>query len=531
MASNSDQVVTEFATMKRELKGIERMLATGQLGNSSLGDGEAIQMIDGQGVLRGLLGAHSDGSFGVSGGNNLTPPPAPNPPVVESVLGGIRVTSTGLQGTAPVDFSHYNVYVSTDPLLDFELVGNDNEDAKILGLVGDIAVITGITYTEHFVWLTAENNSGSESPPAGPASATPVQAVGADILDGVITDLKLADAAVTAAKIAAGAVTTVAIGDQTVDVTKLADGSVTGAKIVANAIAAGHIAANAIQANAIAAGQVQAIHIAAEAIDASKIVSAAITADKIAANAVTSDKVAANAITAGKITAGAITAEKIQAGIIISEATLQTGLAGKRVVISAPGNEIRFYPAADDSRYARMYSYIPADFPNDISVEIRAINSNVSSVVSKMYLNPDHAFLGLTNAVDDSLNGGGCVELLSDLAFIGCKDAVGNAFGLITLSNGAYLLQGASLAGTFSSLDGLVIYTNFFASSGSALNFTLFYGPTMASPMTPMVNVSNGSTSTECKWWLVNEGTTGITVRWTDTGNPHGLYVASFRRQ
>jgi hypothetical protein len=102
-----------------------------------------------------------------------------------------------------------------------------------------------------------------------------------DILDGIVTETKLAAGAVTEAKIAANAVGTVALQDAAVHAENLA----------AAAVEVGKIADNAVTGPAIAAS--------------------AVSAGKIAANAVTATTIAANAVTSAKVAAGAITTDKL----------------------------------------------------------------------------------------------------------------------------------------------------------------------------------------------------------------------------
>jgi len=154
-----------------------------------------------------------------------------------------------------------------------------------------------------------------------------------EILNGAVTELKIAANAVTATKInvaaldqvlgnlnpntvsasqiAANAVTELKILDGAITNGKIGNEVITGNKISANTITGNNIAALTIGASAIAAGAITAVKIEAGAIVADKIAADAVTSDKIIANAVTSDKIIANAITAVKINAGAVTADKI----------------------------------------------------------------------------------------------------------------------------------------------------------------------------------------------------------------------------
>lgn len=118
------------------------------------------------------------------------------------------------------------------------------------------------------------------------------------VMDGLVTELKLANEAVTNAKIAVNAIQ--------------------GAVIAAGAITETKIGSNAVSTPKIEAGAITTYKIAAYDIIASRIATNAITASKIKANAVTADKVNAGAITAIKIDAHAIDASKLAASIVLS---------------------------------------------------------------------------------------------------------------------------------------------------------------------------------------------------------------------
>ncbi|MEU3599898.1 hypothetical protein ABZ714_14400 [Streptomyces sp. NPDC006798] len=143
-----------------------------------------------------------------------------------------------------------------------------------------------------------------------------------DIIDGIVTEVKLANEAVTGAKIAANAVTE----------TKIANDSVSTPKLIA--------------------GSVVADKLAADSVTAAKIVAGAVTTAKLDALAVTSDKIAANAITASKIDAGAITADKLDAAAItgktitggtITGALIRTAASGERIVIDSSTNTMSVF--------------------------------------------------------------------------------------------------------------------------------------------------------------------------------------------
>ncbi|MEU1099288.1 hypothetical protein ABZ389_39590, partial [Streptomyces sp. NPDC005877] len=233
-----------------------------------------------------------------------------------------------------------------------------------------------------YVRLLARNTSGTASDPTaveGPKGPTPV--VASDVLDGIITTIKIADDAVTGAKVAAGAidteaiaaaaitaaqiaanaVITAAIAPDAVTATKIADGSITTPKLVANAVTAnelnaaavtaakiaagavvagkldassvvaGNIAAAAVQAGNLAAASVQAGNLAADSVQAGNIAADVITSRELQALSVVAGKIAANAVTATEISAGAITTAKLAAGSVDATALKADAITGKTI--------------------------------------------------------------------------------------------------------------------------------------------------------------------------------------------------------
>jgi len=277
------QFAREFAQTETRLDRLERF---GALGHSSIdGSGKTLPVYDDDGQLRIEIGVQPDGTAGVV---HVTgpPPPTPTTPQVSPTLGGVLVSWDGYWADAdkpPGDFARVQVHrvatATTEPdLLETPAATFDSPAGGSVFLAGD----TGNSITVRFVAFSQSEIPGPASA-AGSGAARP--AVGADILDGIITDLKLANAAVSAAKLAAGAVTTTAISD----------GAITTPKLVANSIQGDRIAVNSL--------------------DASKIVSASITGDKIKALEITADKIAVNTITGSKIAAGTITADRLIIGL------------------------------------------------------------------------------------------------------------------------------------------------------------------------------------------------------------------------
>lgn len=266
----------------RTLAQLERRIATVEraprLAHASIED-TALQVYDGVGSLRGIVGVQADGTTAVTIVNG-PPPPQPSPALLANGIIGITATWDGtFDGGAimPLDWQRVEVHAST--------TSGFTPDAS--SLQGTIETPQGSTVVipcddPVYVRLVSRNTSGTASTAStqsGPLGPMPV--VADDILDGAVTELKLADDAVTEAKIAANAVGTVALQDGAVLAENLADA----------AVAVGKIADNAVTGPAIA--------------------SDAVTAGKIAANAVTAGKIQAGAVTAAAVAAGAITTDKL----------------------------------------------------------------------------------------------------------------------------------------------------------------------------------------------------------------------------
>jgi hypothetical protein len=308
----------EITRIKRQLQQI----AKGQrIAHGASIENAAVEVRDDVGSLRAVYGQQADGTSGIQVVNG-PPPPAPTAPLVASVLGGVTASWDGaFAGGAviPLDWSRIEVHASPD-------AGFTPTAATLQSTIETAQGATVVVVTDDpvYVQLLARNTSGAASPPseqAGPYGPTPV--VADDILDGIVTEVKLANDAVTAAKIAADAVGT----------TEISDDAVTTQKIVAGAILAGQIAAGAVLTDKLAA----------EAVTAAKIASLAITTDKLDANAVTTAKLAAGSVDATAIKADAITGKVITGGTIngtdingatVTGGVLQTNTTGSRVVVT-----------------------------------------------------------------------------------------------------------------------------------------------------------------------------------------------------
>lgn len=158
--------------------------------------------------------------------------------------------------------------------------------------------------------------------------------------------------------------------------------------------------------------------------------------------------------------------------------TLQTGRSGSRIVFSGEGNDIRFYPQSGETRWGRLYSYIPANYPNDIAVEARAIETGSSDYVARWYLLPDRLGVQVMPQGRDTSTKSG---LTVDPDFVGCEvnddSGLNRDGGFLGLnrgtSSGAYFGVSTSTVESYVKVDGEDIYL--FRNNISALN-TVFDG-------------------------------------------------------
>lgn len=249
----SANIGAEIAALKTRLERLER---GSKLASASLED-TALQVYDGAGSLRTIVGLQSDGTSGVNVVNG-GPPPTPSTPTVAPALGGLAVgwDGTNADGSPlPLDWTRLEVHASAEA--DFEATP-DTLQATMETPQGAISYIpvTGPTY----VRILARNTSGTASQPTpavGPYTPTSVageigigEIVATMISDGAVTTPKLFANAVTTAKLAAGSVDAVALKADAITGKTITGGTVTGA-LVQTAATGDRITLNEANANKV----------------------------------------------------------------------------------------------------------------------------------------------------------------------------------------------------------------------------------------------------------------------------------------
>ena len=190
----------KIVQLERDITALQR---ASRLGHASI-ENAAIQINDGTGGLRGIVGLQSDGTTAVNIVNGPAPP-QPSAPVLASILGGVNAAWDGTftaGAVAPLDWARVEVHAST-------LTTFTPSAATLVGTIETAQGATVVIPTQVavYVCLMARNTSGTASTPSaivGPLGPSPV--VADSLLDGIVTTVKLADDAVTKAKVAVGAI-------------------------------------------------------------------------------------------------------------------------------------------------------------------------------------------------------------------------------------------------------------------------------------------------------------------------------------
>ncbi|MGW3400307.1 hypothetical protein [Streptomyces zhihengii] len=218
-----------LADMDRRLKAVER---ASRLSRASIDD-TALEVRDGTGSLRGILGQQADGTTAVNIVNG-GPPPAPSTPTAEPALGGIAITWDGQFADGqviPLDWARIEVHASTEAAF---TPTPDTLRATIETAQG------GIVYTPSvdplYVALLARNTSGTASDPTAVVGPYTPKPVSDELGPGVITETHIADGAITTPKVYANAITTALLAAGSVDATALKADAITGKVITGGTI-------------------------------------------------------------------------------------------------------------------------------------------------------------------------------------------------------------------------------------------------------------------------------------------------------
>lgn len=225
----SDDIGRMLVQLERRLAKVE---SQSRLSSASLDD-TALQVRDGTGVLRGIVGQQGDGTTAVNIVNG-GPPPAPATPFAAPALGGV---SAGWDGTfadgaiIPLDWARVEVHAS--PTGTFT-PGPDTLKATIETAQGGIAYIPS-TVPLH-VALLARNTSGAASPATAEVGPYAPKPVAGEIGIGEITETLIADGSVTTPKVFANAITTALLAAGSVDAVALKADAITGKTITGGII-------------------------------------------------------------------------------------------------------------------------------------------------------------------------------------------------------------------------------------------------------------------------------------------------------
>ncbi|WP_446458664.1 hypothetical protein [Streptomyces rochei] len=185
-----EQIGRMLADLQRRVDRIEN---SPRLSHAAI-DNTSVQVKDGDGNLRALLGVQGDGTTAVNIVNG-PPPPVPTAPILAPVLGGVTASWDGgfADGAViPMDWARVEVHASPDS-------GFEPVPATLVTTIETAQGATVVVPAEGdvFVRLVARNTSGAASGPsaqAGPVGPAPV--VADEILDGIVTASKIAAGAV-----------------------------------------------------------------------------------------------------------------------------------------------------------------------------------------------------------------------------------------------------------------------------------------------------------------------------------------------
>ncbi|GAA2439928.1 hypothetical protein [Streptomyces glaucus] len=185
----------------RRLQALERST---QASYTSI-EGGSLDIYDDEGVLKGSVGVQPDGGVALVP-VNAAPPPTPTAPTVQPVLAGLLIGWDGQWDdayTTPSDFSLVQVHVGAAADFTPDVT---TQAATITAPLGGTVTIAVEGYTPVFVRLVGQNTAAVAGPPSTAVEGVPRQAVPQDLIDGIVTETKLADEAISAAKVKLGAI-------------------------------------------------------------------------------------------------------------------------------------------------------------------------------------------------------------------------------------------------------------------------------------------------------------------------------------
>lgn len=231
--SDAKRFAALLADYDRRLKDLER---TSKAAHTSI-EGGTLDIYTEDGQLAGSVGVQRDGGIAlVPEVTAALPPPTPGTPTVTAALSGVVVTWDGWwddSDAPPSDFAAMQVHISAASEFTPDVT---TLAAAITDVSGGSVTIALNDYTDCWVRLLALTTAGLTSAPSVSVAGKARQAVEQDLVDGMVTEVKLAESAVTAAKIALGAVGTTALADGAVLEDKLAKAAVTLGKIANGAV-------------------------------------------------------------------------------------------------------------------------------------------------------------------------------------------------------------------------------------------------------------------------------------------------------
>ncbi|HEX5568110.1 MAG TPA: hypothetical protein VFY14_14490 [Streptomyces sp.] len=165
----------------------------------------ALEVRDGGGSLRAVVGQQPDGTTGVNVVNGPVPP-VPSAPTVEPALAALAVTWDGSFAgapAAPLDWMRCEVHIGPD-------AGFTPDQGTLRDTIESPqggTVTIPLPYTEWHVKLRSRTTSGVASPPTAAVAGTPRKAATQDLTAGAVTAETLAADAITGKTITGGEVT------------------------------------------------------------------------------------------------------------------------------------------------------------------------------------------------------------------------------------------------------------------------------------------------------------------------------------